>query len=135
MTLIEILVWFWYLVAFKIRIVMLFILFLTSTFRIFSLIFIFVFSRFVYSNTVMTQPGFNDNGINRNWEVQLVKSSEDILPTLALLGMQFTHGVWKFQFDSHYLVNFHAISDRFCANFNRRVAGHWLAYHVYWNSS
>lgn len=72
---------------------MLFILFLTSTFRIFSLIFIFIFSRFVYSNTVMTQPGFNDNGINRNWEVQLVKSSEDILPTLALLGMQFTHVV------------------------------------------
>lgn len=41
----------------------------------------------------MTQPGFNDNGINRNWEVQLVKSSEDILSTLALLGMQFTHVV------------------------------------------
>ena len=37
----------------------------------------------------MTQLGFNDNGINRNLEVQLVNSSVDILPTLriALLGI------------------------------------------------
>lgn len=35
----------------------------------------------------MTLPGFNDSGINRNLEVQLVKTSDDILPTLALLGI------------------------------------------------
>ena len=31
---------------------------------------------------------------------------------------------------SHYLVNVHAISDGFCANFNRPVVGHWLAYYT-----